>query len=57
MGVVADTLTLEEVNAAARSLLTFASDVGREADMLELAEQPDQEGLWARPGPTRWARV
>jgi hypothetical protein len=57
MGVVADTLTLEEVNAAARSLLTFASDVGREADMLGLAAQPDQEGLWARPGPTRWARV
>lgn len=53
MGVVADTLTLEEVNAVARSLLTFASDVGAEQQMLDLAAQPDQEGLWARPGPTR----
>jgi hypothetical protein len=25
--------------------------------MLDLAAQPDQEGLWARPGPTRWTRM
>lgn len=53
MGAVAQFISVEEVNAVARSLLTFASDVGREAEVLELAGQPDQEGLWARPGPTR----
>lgn len=53
MGAVAQFITVEEVNAVARSLLTFASDVGCEAEVLQLADQPDQEGLWARPGPTR----
>jgi hypothetical protein len=57
MGVVADTISLEEVNAMARSLLTFASDMGSEQQMLDLAAQPDQEGLWARPGPTRATSV
>lgn len=53
MGVCAEHITLEEVNAVARSLLTFASDVGREEEVLALAAQPDQQGLWARTGPTR----
>lgn len=53
MQTVAATIKLEEVNALAASLLTFASDIGREAEMLELATQPDQQGKWARPGPTR----
>jgi hypothetical protein len=57
MGVVAETITLDVVNAVARSLLTFASDMGSEQDMLDLAAQPDQEGLWARPGPTRATSV
>lgn len=48
---LADTITLEDVNALARSLLTFASDYGREGEVLaEAAEQPE---LWAEPGPTR----
>jgi hypothetical protein len=53
MEAVAATISLEDVNAAARSLCTFASDVGREAEVLALAAQPDQAGLWCRPGPTR----
>lgn len=53
MGVCAEAITLEDVNAVARSVLTFGSDVGREEEVLALAAQPDQEGLWARPGPTR----
>uniref|UniRef100_A0A383WE33 Peptidase M16 N-terminal domain-containing protein n=1 Tax=Tetradesmus obliquus TaxID=3088 RepID=A0A383WE33_TETOB len=56
MAVAAD-IKLEEVNAVAASLLTFASDVGREADMLAEAAQPGQEGKWARPGPTRATSV
>eukprot|EP00882_Tetradesmus_deserticola_P033120 GHRQ01037803.1.p1 GENE.GHRQ01037803.1~~GHRQ01037803.1.p1 ORF type:complete len:127 (-),score=25.15 GHRQ01037803.1:296-676(-) len=55
MVAVAADIKLEEVNAVAASLLTFASDVGREAEMLELAAEPGQEGKWARPGPTRCA--
>lgn len=51
--LVADTIKLDEVNALAASMLTFASDVSCEADMLELAAQPDQQGKWAGPGPTR----
>jgi hypothetical protein len=52
MAVAAD-IKLEEVNAVAASLLTFASDVGREGEMLQLAAEQGQEGKWARPGPTR----
>lgn len=57
MGVVADLISLEEVNAVARSMLSFSSDIGREQDLLDLASQPDQEGLWSRPGPTRATSV
>jgi hypothetical protein len=52
MAVAAD-IKLEEVNAVAASLLTFASDVGREGEMLDLAAEPGQADKWARPGPTR----
>lgn len=51
---VASTIQLDEVNALAASMLTFASDVGREADMLELAAQQEQHSNWAGPGPTRY---
>eukprot|EP00879_Flechtneria_rotunda_P011618 GHRR01012135.1.p1 GENE.GHRR01012135.1~~GHRR01012135.1.p1 ORF type:complete len:964 (+),score=341.69 GHRR01012135.1:177-3068(+) len=50
---VAATTTLEDVNALAASMLTFASDVGREEEMLEVAAQPETEGKFAKPGPTR----
>lgn len=54
MQLVGKTIRLDEVNALAASMLTFASDVGREAHMLELAAQPGQEGQFAGPGPTRY---
>jgi len=53
MQAVAATIKLEDVNAVAASLLTFASDVGRERELLQLAAKPEEQGKWARPGPTR----
>eukprot|EP00878_Enallax_costatus_P022594 GHUV01023985.1.p1 GENE.GHUV01023985.1~~GHUV01023985.1.p1 ORF type:complete len:442 (+),score=150.60 GHUV01023985.1:955-2280(+) len=57
MQLVAKSIRLDEVNALAASMLTFASDVGREADMLEMAAAPGQEEQWAGPGPTRATSV
>lgn len=51
MVAVADTVTLEEVNALARSMLTFSSDYGHEGEVL--AEASAQPGQWAYLGPTR----
>jgi hypothetical protein len=53
MELVADTISLADMNALAASLMSFMSDIGREAELLELAAQPDQADKWARPGPTR----
>eukprot|EP00884_Botryococcus_braunii_P007566 jgi/Botrbrau1/16810/Bobra.150_2s0037.1 len=48
---VADTVTLDEVNSIARSLLSFASHYRREEEALaEAAADPE---TWAPPGPTR----
>jgi len=52
MLAVADTITLEDINAVARSFLTFASDFGAEREVLEEAAR--QPGMWAEPGPSRW---
>ncbi|CAD7695599.1 unnamed protein product [Ostreobium quekettii] len=47
----AEHIKLEEVNGLARSLLSFASDYGREREVLaEAALNPDE---WVHPGPTR----
>jgi hypothetical protein len=54
MLAVGDTITLEDVNAVARSFLTFASDYGAEGAVLERAA--GEPGLWAEPGPSRWGR-
>jgi hypothetical protein len=51
MLAVADTITLDDVNAVARSFLTFASDYGAEREMLDLAGK--ESGKWAEPGPSR----
>lgn len=51
MVAVADTITLDDVNAVARSFLTFASDYGAERATLERAA--GEPGLWAAPGPSR----
>jgi hypothetical protein len=53
MLAVADTITLDDVNAVARSFLTFASDYGAERDVL--ARAGEEAGLWAEPGPSRCA--
>ncbi len=51
MMAVADAITLEDLNAAARSFMTFASDYGAEREVLERAA--GEPGLWAEPGPSR----
>ncbi|KAI8464353.1 MAG: LuxS/MPP-like metallohydrolase [Monoraphidium minutum] len=51
MLAVADTITPDDVNAVARSFLSFASDFGAERDVLERAA--GEPGLWAEPGPSR----
>eukprot|EP00873_Tetraselmis_striata_P020838 jgi/Tetstr1/441102/TSEL_029370.t1 len=48
---VADSITLEETNAIARSLLSFVSDYGHEAEALAAAEAEPEE--WSRLGATR----
>ena len=53
---VADSVTLEDVNAAAASLLAFASHFGAEADALAAAASLPE--AWATPpGPTRATAV
>lgn len=48
---VANTITLEEMNALARSMLSFASDYGAERTIIDQANQaPD---LYTHYGPTR----
>jgi len=52
---VAHTITLEEINALARSMLSFASDYSREGELLEdAAAHPD---LYAYLGPTRTTSI
>ena len=53
---VADSVTLEDVNAAAASLLSFASHYGAEADALAAAESLP-EAWTTPPGPTRATAV
>ena len=53
---VADSVTLEDVNAAAASLLSFASHYGAEADALA-ASQSLPEAWATPPGPTRATAV
>ncbi|KAG1670958.1 hypothetical protein FOA52_011393 [Chlamydomonas sp. UWO 241] len=55
MTQVAATITLEEMNAIVRSMLTFASDYGSEGKVLdEAAADPSK---WAHLGPTRATSV
>lgn len=53
---VADSVTLEDVNAAAASLLSFASHFGAEADALAAAHSLP-EAWTTPPGPTRATAV
>lgn len=53
---VADSVTLEDVNAAAASLLSFASHYGAEADALAASESLP-EAWTTPPGPTRATSV
>lgn len=53
---VADSVTLEDVNAAAAALLSFASHFGAEADALAAAESLP-EAWTTPPGPTRATAV
>ncbi|GIL94695.1 hypothetical protein Vretimale_918 [Volvox reticuliferus] len=59
MSAAAETVELWEVNALARSMLTFASDYGAEAEVLETAaaEQAIDPGRWAALGPTRCTSI
>ncbi|GLC34133.1 hypothetical protein PLESTB_000841000 [Pleodorina starrii] len=59
MNAVANTVELWEVNALARSMLTFASDYGAEAAVLAEAEAQGaaDPGLWAYLGPTRCTSI
>ena len=50
---VSEHITLEEVNALARSLLAFAADYGREEEVLAEAAGA-APGMYGEPGPTRW---
>ncbi|GAX77204.1 hypothetical protein CEUSTIGMA_g4650.t1 [Chlamydomonas eustigma] len=52
MSMVADTITLEDLNAIARSMLSFASDFGTEAEVLEAARLAPSDHF-AHLGPTR----
>ena len=48
---VADSITLDEVNAIAASILSFASHYGKEKELVADAKaRPDK---WGPPGPTR----
>lgn len=47
---VADTINAEEVNAVARSLLSFASHYGSEEELLK--EWEADPSAWAEPGPS-----
>ncbi|KAG2437818.1 hypothetical protein HXX76_005438 [Chlamydomonas incerta] len=59
MSAVADTVQLEEVNALARSMLTFASDYGAEEQMLatSAAEGAVDPAHWPYLGPTRCTSI
>ncbi|GMH43786.1 hypothetical protein BSKO_11720 [Bryopsis sp. KO-2023] len=48
---VQDEITIENVNAMCRSMLSFTSDYGRETELLDEAEKTPED--WAEPGPTR----
>jgi hypothetical protein len=52
MLAIADTITVDDVNAVARSFLSFASDYGAEAEVIARAE--GERHLWSEPGPSRW---
>ncbi len=51
MKSVADTVTAEEVNAIAASLLSYISHYRKEEEALAAAEALPE--AWAAPGPTR----
>lgn len=50
-----DTITIEDINKEAASLLSFASHYGTEAELLEeAAKEPER---FAPPGPTRTTAI
>ena len=50
-----DTITIEDINKEAASLLSFASHYGTEGELLEeAAEEPER---FAPPGPTRTTAI
>ena len=51
---LSDTITVEGVNALARSILSAISHYGREAELFEEAGSNPLQNGWAWPGPT-WA--
>lgn len=51
---LSDTITVEGVNALARSILSAISHYGREAELFEEAGSDPLQNGWAWPGPT-WA--
>eukprot|EP00798_Chlamydomonas_sp_ICE-L_P019762 gene19762-26456_t len=53
MKSVAETITLEDINALASSMLTFSSDYGNEAAMLKEAADPANVNAFSYLGPTR----
>ncbi|KAG2497394.1 hypothetical protein HYH03_004550 [Edaphochlamys debaryana] len=57
MAQVADTVTLDEINALARSMLTFASDYGAEAQVLDQAASASDPSSWPFLGPTRCTSI
>lgn len=50
-----DTITIEDINKEAASLLSFASHYGTEAELLVEAEQEPER--FATPGPTRTTAI
>ena len=50
-----DTITIEDINKEAASLLSFASHYGTEAELLEEAAQDPEK--FAPPGPTRTTAI
>ena len=50
-----DTITIEDINKEAASLLSFASHYGTEAELLEEEKQDPER--FAPPGPTRTTAI
>eukprot|EP00798_Chlamydomonas_sp_ICE-L_P027064 gene27064-2297_t len=53
MVAVAETISMEDINALAASMLTFASDYGNEEAMLKEAESEERKDAFSYLGPTR----